>query len=447
MRLKAAVILSSLFVAAACGGGSPGGGGTTAQSAVDSVTLGGPVSITLWHALTSDPQKPAMEAMVKQFNDTVGKEKGITVTALNQGNYTQLGQKALGAIQAGALPDLIHAYESNVADYMKADVVVNLDPYVQSTKYGLDKASQDDIYKPYYDTNRFAQFGNQLLSFPFTKSMLVGYQNDDMLKAAGKATPKTWAEFEDAVKAITKKGPDGKTTQYGWTIPLSASTFNGWVYSRGGALMADDNKTVKWDGKEGLESLQLVDRMIKGGYAYVPKGFDHQNDFAASKVGFFQESTSTRPFLTAAMKTPINWSITQIPQTDPAKAKTVMYGANVAILKTTPEKQIASWLFIKWFTDTEQTAKWATQSFYMPVRKTAQQSQVVKDYFGKQDPQGKAAFENIATSVPEPNVRGQQDIRDVIFDMLTAVTTGKSTPEDAIKAAGAKANQILKDNQ
>jgi len=44
-------------------------------------------------------------------------------------------------------------------------------------------------------------------------------------------------------------------------------------------------------------------------------------------------------------------------------------------------------------------------------------------------------------------VRGQQDIRDVIFDMLTQVTTGKATPEDAIKAAGAKANQILKDQQ
>jgi ABC-type glycerol-3-phosphate transport system substrate-binding protein len=446
MRSKAAILGSVLFIAAACGGGNPGGQ-TTQQNAVDSVALTAPVSLTVWHALTSDPQKGAFEAMVKQFNDTVGKDKGISVTALNQGNYTQLGQKAQGAITAGALPEIIHAYESNVADYMKADVVVSLDPYVSSTKYGLDKTSQDDIYQPYYDTNRFAQFNNQLLSFPFTKSMFISYQSDDLLKAVGKTTPKTWAEFEDAVKAITQKGADGKTTRYGWAVPLDASNFNGWVYSRGGTLMSADQKTVKWDGKEGLEALQLLDRMIKGGYAYVPKGFDYQNDFAANKIGFFMGSTSTRPFVAMAVKTPFNWSIAQVPQNDPAKAKTVMYGANAAILKSTPEKQLASWLFLKWFSDTDQTAKWATQSFYMPVRKSAQTSPVVKDYFTSKDPQGKQAFDLIATTSPEPNVRGQQDIRDVIFDMLTKVTTGTATPEDALKAAGAKANQILKDNQ
>ncbi|MDO8563239.1 MAG: hypothetical protein Q7S25_05295 [Candidatus Limnocylindria bacterium] len=44
-------------------------------------------------------------------------------------------------------------------------------------------------------------------------------------------------------------------------------------------------------------------------------------------------------------------------------------------------------------------------------------------------------------------MRGQQDIRDILFDALTSVTTGKATPEDAIKTAGDKANAILKDNQ
>src|SRR4029450_11307674 len=109
----------------------------------------GPVSLTLWHALTSDPQKAALEASVKKFNETNG--KGITITPVVQGNYTQLYQKTLGAIQAGALPDIVHAYERQVAHYPKADVVIALAPYVNSAKNGLDKASQDDIYKPYFD--------------------------------------------------------------------------------------------------------------------------------------------------------------------------------------------------------------------------------------------------------------------------------------------------------
>src|SRR5262249_49621077 len=154
----------------------------------------------------------------------------------------------------------------------------------------------------------------------------------------------------------------------------------------------------------------------------------------------FMGSTSTRPFITAAIKGSLNWSVVQVPQANPSNAHTVMYGANAAVLKSTPEKQLAMWRFLKWFSESDQTAKWATQSYYMPVRKTAASSHALKDYWAKTDPQGKQAFDLIGTSVPEPNVRGQQDIRDVIFDMLTAVTTGKATPEDAIKTAGDKAN-------
>ena len=91
--------------------------------------------------------------------------------------------------------------------------------------------------------------------------------------------------------------------------------------------------------------------------------------------------------------------------------------------------------------------EWRNRQQHRPVRKSATNDQTLKDYWTQKDPQGKQAFDLIGTSSPEPNVRGQQDIRDVIFDMLTQVTTGKATPEDAIKAAGAKANQILKDQQ
>jgi len=443
MRITALLTTAALLLGA-CGGGEAAA--TPAPSTEADIDITGPVSLTLWHALTSDPQKKALEDAVKKFNETNG--KGITITPVVQGNYTQLYQKTLGAIQAGALPDIVHAYESQVADYQKAAVVINLDPYMKSTKNGLDKASQDDIYKPYFDTNRFPQYDNQLLSFPFTKSLFVMYANEDVLSSSGvTGTPKTWAEFEQAVMKATLKGADGKTTRYGWAQPLDASNFNAWVMSMGGNIMSADNKTVAWDGKEGLAVLQMMDRLWKGGYAYTPTGFDWQNDFAASKLAFTMGSTSSRPFIAGAMKTAVKWNVGVPPQTDPAKPRTVMYGANVAVLKSTPQKQLASWLFVKWFSEQAQTADWGTKSFYMPVRKAAANDEALKSYWSSKDPQGKQAFDVIGSSIPEPNVRGQQEIRDVIFDMLTKVTTGKATPEAAIKDAGTKANDILKANQ
>jgi ABC-type glycerol-3-phosphate transport system substrate-binding protein len=124
-----------------------------------------------------------------------------------------------------------------------------------------------------------------------------------------------------------------------------------------------------------------------------------------------------------------------------------MFGANVTVFKSTPQKQLASWLFIKWFSEQANTADWATKSYYMPVRKSAANDEALKTYWTSKDPQGKQAFDAVPTSIPEPNVRGQQDIRDVLFNMYVSVMTGKATPEQALKDAATKANQILKDAQ
>src|SRR5438874_3848359 len=441
MRLQAGILATLLLViATSCSAAAP----APQQSTEADISLSGPVSITLWHAL-SGPQQVALDAMVKKFNDNNG--KGITVTALNQGNYTQLYQKTLGAIQAGALPDLAHAYESFVADYMKADVVVDLGPYKDSATNGLTKASQDDIYKGYYDTNTFPQYGNRLLSWPFTKSLAVMYVNNDVLKEIGKPIPKTWDEFEATATAATKKDSSGKVTRYGFAFNTDASYFNAQVYSRGGSLMAADNKTVAWNGKEGLAVLQMYDRMNKNGSGYSPKGFDYQNDLPGGKLLFYFSTTSSIPFLKdIADKTGAKWSIANLPQTDTAKPKTVQFGANVAIFKSTAEKQLASWLFIKWMGETDHSAPFAATSYYMPVRKSAADAQILKDYWAKV-PQGRQGFDLIQYSSPEPNVRGQQDVRNVVTDMMTSVLTAKATPDAAIKAAGDKANAIFKDNQ
>ena len=442
MRLKLAIIAAVMVVATACSGAAAP---APAQSTQADIELSGqPIALTLWHTQTG-VNAAALQVMVDRFNSTNG--KGITVTLQYQGSYTQLYQKNLSAIQAGALPELAVAYESFVADYMKADVVLNLDPYVKSTKNGLDAKSKDDIYKPYYDTNTFPQFGNQLLSFPFTKSLFLQYTNDDILKEIGKSAPKTWDEFEATSKAASKTGADGKPTRYGWAVTINASNFNGWVLSRGGKLMSDDQKTVAWDQQPAIDAVTMMKRMIDNNSAYVPKGFDYQTDFGTAKVAFVQESSTGRPFFVSSFKQPINWSLTNIPQKDAAKPATVQYGANVAIFKSTPEKQLASWLFVKWFADAAQTAEWAVKSSYMPVRKSAGDTDTLKNAW-KTDVQGKSAFDQIGTSVPEPNVRGQQDIRTVIEDMLNAVVAGKVTDiAAAVKAAGVKANQILKDNQ
>ena len=421
--------------------------GRTAQPAGDvERELAGPVSITLWHAHTGSVAR-ALQQQIDAFNTANG--MGITVALAYQGNQEQLYRKTLAAIQAGGLPEMSVGYESFVADYQKHDVVVDLDPYLRSRRHGLSQRSVEEIFATYLDANRFPQLGDRLLSFPFAKSLLVMYQNDDLLKAAGQVSPRTWDEFERAARAATQKGRDGKTTRHGWAVPISASAFNGWVVSRGGRLMSADNRTVAWDGREGAESLRLVQRLVAEGVAYVPKGFDHQADFGAGRVAFLHDSSTVRPFLAAALpkdRAPA-WSIAGIPQSDPARPKTVQFGPNLIAFTSTPDKQLASWLFMRWTSEADRTAAWANASGYLPLRRTAADDAQLRSSWAK-DAQGRTAFELTSTALPEPNVRGQQDIRAVIEELLTGISTGRLTDvEQALAAAAARANAILRGNR
>jgi ABC-type glycerol-3-phosphate transport system substrate-binding protein len=125
-----------------------------------------------------------------------------------------------------------------------------------------------------------------------------------------------------------------------------------------------------------------------------------------------------------------------MPQTPPNN-NTILYGANVGIFKTTPEKQLASWLFVKYFASQQATVEWAVASQYFPVRKSAETVPAFKAVLDA-NPQYKTAFDLFkggTRMVGEPNLAGQQDARVFIEDPITGVLTGKYKTAAEIKAA------------
>ncbi|MBI4758854.1 MAG: extracellular solute-binding protein, partial [Chloroflexi bacterium] len=211
-----------------------------------------------------------------------------------------------------------------------------------------------------------------------------------------------------------------------------------------------DLSGVAFNAQPAYDAYALVERLVKGNYAYQSKGYDYQADFGNKKVAMFFGSSTGRPFVKGALtdkdtkKEKFKWGITMIPQGDPAKLVTVMYGANITVFKTTPAKQAAAWEFIKWFTDTPQSVKWSITSSYMPIRKSAAENADLKKAW-ETDIQGKQAFDMIQYSRPEPNVRGWQDARTFLEDALQSVISGKATPKDAVDTAAAKTNKAIEE--
>jgi ABC-type glycerol-3-phosphate transport system substrate-binding protein len=187
-------------------------------------------------------------------------------------------------------------------------------------------------------------------------------------------------------------------------------------------------------------------RLIESGGAWKPEGsYADQASFGAGEAAFTMSSTSGTYYYGEAIKDSGDvvkeWGQTIIPQSDPNNPQTVMYGASICIFKTTEAKQRAAWLFIKWFTDTAQTAKWGSQSGYMPVRASA--AAMLDEYFAD-NPVAKEQFETIVPyGKPEPNVRGEQEVRDFIYDAMIAAFSGIATPQEALDEAVELANEAL----
>jgi multiple sugar transport system substrate-binding protein len=443
MRRGLLVIAVAAILVGACG---PGDQTTPAASTDADITLTGPVEVTLWHNQTGILAK-AFNDMVAEFNSTNG--KGITVKAEDQSggiSYTGIYQKMLGAIQAGATPEMVVAVENQVADYAKAGAIVDLDPYINSKKNGLSKESLADIYKPYLESGKYPQYANKSLSFPFIKSLEVLYRNDDLAKELGfTAAPKTWDDFEKQAKAALKTDASGKTSRWGVST-FSIETFLGQVVNRGGSILKSDLSAVAFDGKEGLASLQLLERCVNEGWCYIPKGFDWQDRFAEGNLLYVGATSTSIGFITDTLKgKPLNWSVVPWPDGG-GSGKQIQFGGVVAITKSTPEKQLASWEFLKWFADTKQTAKWASLSGYMPLRASAANDQALKDYWAKR-PQSKQAFDLIPLSVAGPSIRGYQEIRDAISEMETKITTKTAKSDAALAAAATRSNAALRDNK
>ena len=413
-------------------GFKPGSG-----SAVDNVTLSSPVTITFWHTLTGG----TAENLTKIITEFQAKNPNIKIDAQYQGNYTELFKKTTAAINGGGLPDMATAYESFVSEYQAANVVLPLDDYVNSSKYGLSAQDLQDFYPVYIAGNQYAEYNNQMLTFPFSKSALVMYYNADKLKEAGLTPPKTWDEFVSSCKKFTG---DVK----GYAINVDASTFNGAVYSNGGKLINDDQKGWAFNGPAGIKFMRDVADMVQSGCAYqISKANDDQAAFGEGKVVFTLGTTSGLAFYKSAVDkgAKFNWSVAMLPQGGAPTPQTVSYGGNVTIFKTTPEKQLAAWQFVKYFASTDVSAQWSTATGYLPVRKSSAETQVVKDQFTKLPAYQVAVNEVQQYARPETSVKGTQDTRTFIADAWTAIIGDpKADPKKLLDDAVQKANEALK---
>lgn len=121
IKITAAALAACLFMA-----------GCSGAASVNTSKNSEPVDITIWHYYNGS-QKAAFDDLVNEFNDTVGKEKGIYVEGHSKGNVSELENAVLSSsrkeVGSEEMPDIFSSYADTAFELEKEGLLADLAPY------------------------------------------------------------------------------------------------------------------------------------------------------------------------------------------------------------------------------------------------------------------------------------------------------------------------------
>jgi multiple sugar transport system substrate-binding protein len=398
-------------------------------------------TVVFWHTFTQD-NEAELKRIAEDFSST--NQWGITVYPEYQGGSTDTLNKMLGVLNTPDTPALVIAYQDQAATYQLADGLLDMNPLVDSEKWGLPGADQKDFFPGIWQQDIFPGYSNARLGFPINRSIEVMYYNMDWLKELGyDAPPTTPSQFKEmACKAVQQ--PFSKATAQGpmgYELSNGASRLASWTFAFGGDIFDYNTSNFTYNSHASQQALAFIQDLFKSGCAsMVTENYGDQADFGAGKLLFTVGSSSGLPYYQQAVDggAKFNWSIAAIPHTTPDPVMNI-YGPSVSMPKTTPEQELAAWLFLKYYTSPDVQAEWAKTTKYLPVRVSVANG--MADFFAA-NPSYKTAFEMLKYSHFEPPVPGYDFVRTKAQDAIAAITNGDDV-KTTLDSLNQVANSIL----
>ena len=410
-------------------------------------------TVTFWHQHTQQ-REDALQEIIRRFNET--NEYGITVVAEYQGGYNDIFQKMLALLGTSDTPNIVVAYQNQAATYQLVDGLVDLNPLVESERWGLSEDDIADFFPGFWSSDVFPNFGNARLAIAPNRSMEVLYYNSDWLAELREAglidfdgPPTTPEQFKQASCAAAQQ-PFSRATgggaSIGYELAPDASRFASWTFAHGGDVFDYEEGRFTYDSDAAVAAMEfLQDLFANGCAALTTEQYGDQTNFGAGMTLFTVGSTSGLPFYAEAVAEGAGheWSVAAIPHTTPEPVMNV-YGASVSLpAGHSPEETLAAWIFLKYYTGPEAQAEWAAASQYFPVRQSvaAGLGPVFEEIPGYE-----TAFNLLPYGVAEPPVPGYDFVREIVTSTMVDIVTDPGLDvRRALTELNEEANDILAD--
>jgi multiple sugar transport system substrate-binding protein/sn-glycerol 3-phosphate transport system substrate-binding protein len=412
------------------------------------------ITITYWHEWDG-AQGEAIEIILNDFN--TNNPYGITVEPIAQGNTGGLRDQLTAAITSGSLPNLSGAvFADSAQSYYLDGVIVPLDAYYNHPTWGFTAEEVADLNQDLLDINRIAgePFNGQLLAWPIGVSSVVMSVNLDMLGELGyDAPPATFEEFREIACAASElTGANGEDV-LGFPIRISNFDLYSFVLSNGGQVYDAETGYYTLTNEGFINTLQFFQDLYNDGCAYIPETpFQNTLHFAYGLNPMAVGSSVGVPFIRTDMAASVeaggseiaNWTNTTTPWTEGNRTLQVSM-RSIGMMVSSPEQQLATWLFIKHMASAPSQVTWTEYAQYQPY--TTSGLEALTDEWLAENPQ----FANVrelllggeVTVWSPPAIPVAADVNNIINELITNVLTGGADVAEAAAAADEAAREVI----
>jgi len=371
-KVSICIAMAAVFVLTGCGNGRK-----------NPLDPNDPVSLTVWHYYNGS-QQTAFDVLVNEFNETVGREKGIYVQGFSQGSVGDLEEavrnSAAGRVGADPMPDIFSSYADTAYEAEQVGALANLSEY-------LTEEELDTYVASYVEEGCIAGDGT-LRIFPSAKStecMMINKTDWDIFSQATGASLEQLATLE-GVTAVAE-------SYYEWTdaqtpdVPGDGRAFYGrdamanyfiiGMRQLGTEIFYVENGEVTINvPKDSVRRLwdNYYVPFIKGYFgAY---GSFRSDDVKTGDLVAYTGSTTSAMYFPAQVELDgdsyaIDYIVIPAPVFEGGEKVAVQQGAGMVVSKSDEKHEYAAVEFLKWFTEAENNLRFGCVSGYLPVKKDA----------------------------------------------------------------------------
>jgi ABC-type glycerol-3-phosphate transport system substrate-binding protein len=426
IEMKKAILLFVMtlltFSLVSCASAKPDEGGIVTE-------LQGPVEISWWHTL-GESHEAALQGIVDRFN---AENENINVTLVKQ-TYSEFDAKIMAAARSGDLPDIISEYPDKTTQYVQQDLLVDLRPYIENSEVGLP-TYQEDINPVFYEECN--QWGEMIYCMPLIKTGELFFYNKALFDELGLTAPETWTELKENSAQITEV-----TGKPAFGFDSYVDGFLDMLMQSGGNNIDYAAKQAQFNSEEGVAALTWFKEMIDAGTArLVGEDVYFSNPFGSQAVASYIGSSAGYPYVEMAVDGSFEVGVSPIPQEGPAKFANI-WGSNMIIFKSTPERQLAAWTFFKYLLSPEVNAEYAVALGALPVTQKAIDTATYQSFMAE-NIYAKALSEQSSVFGYFRAVTGAAESRVALEKALEEALLGTKPIDQALQDAAAEANAAL----